>query len=200
MFPKISTSGVFHCRATTIGYSRGLIGSMKILLLVALCAIAPLSTPAFAQDGDPLRGKITELEGRARAAKEQGRPEELRDLMEQLHRLHLEMDGREVQRRIEELQKAGKHEEAEQLAHRVQEARGDAERRQHAAEAIKHLHAAGLHEQAAQIEQILRAHDQEQMQRAMGEMHEQMAKMARTIEELREQVSKLRGESAPRKE
>ncbi len=86
-------------------------------------------------------------------------------------------------------------------------------RMRHIAEAIKHLRAAGLNEPAERIEQMARAEQQqksaeggpavsreeiqramrdtqEQMQRALKDTHEQMAKMARAIDELREQVSK----------
>lgn len=203
---------------------------MKLPLLLTLCATVLLSTPLFAEESDPLRGKIKELEERAHTATEQGRADESRELMLQVRRLHAEMSEHEKQhgadnqpemmrRKIEELHKAGKREEAEQLERRLQAgaeperkaAGGDAERKQHAIEAIKHLHAAGMHEPAERIEQMLRAHDLEQMGRAMHEMqeqtqrafretHEQMAKMARTIEELQAQVARQRGEGGPRKE
>ena len=245
---------------------------MKILSLLALCAAALLSTPVFAEEADPLRGKIQELEARARTAKEQGRADESHELMQQVRRLHAEMGERERQRgggeelamakrKIDELHKAGKHEEAEQLEHRLREAgeqqgdrerkdgAGEAERRQHAMEAIKHLHAAGLHEPAERIEQMLHEQGgkseqvkrergekagrsgsedtspregQEQMQRALREVqeqtqramrevqeqsqralrdtHEQMAKMARAIDEVREQAGKQRGDGGHRKD
>jgi len=184
---------------------------MKTILLIAFCSVATLPIPVLGQEGDPLRGKITELEQRARAAGDQGRVEESRELTGQLHRLREEMNVREARHRIEEPHKAGKQGEAAQIEHRIEEARGDAERRQHALEAIQHLHLAGLHEPAGRIEQMLRAQDQEQMEQAMREMqeqtqralretHEQIAKMTRTIEELREQVGKLRGDGGPRKQ
>ena len=194
---------------------------MKLPLLLTLCAAALLSTPVFAEESDPLRGKIKELEERARTAKEQGRADESKELMLQVRRLHAEMSEREkqhgadnqpemIRRKIEELHQAGKREEAEQLERRLQ-AGTEPERKQHALEAIKHLHAAGMHEPAERIEQMLRDHDLEQMGRAMHEMqeqtqrafretHEQMAKMARTIEELRAQLARQRGEGGPRKE
>ena len=89
------------------------------------------------------------------------------------------------------------------------------ERMRHIAEAIKHLRAAGLNEPAERIEQMVREQQpkpegrekaaerdggepmqramremQEQVQRALKDTHEQMAKMARAIDELREQVAK----------
>ena len=234
---------------------------MKTSPLIAMCAAALFFTPVFAEENDPLHGKIKELEERARTAKEQGRADESNELIQQVRRLRAETGEREGQRgageklemakrKIDELHKAGKHEEAEKIEQRVRGAMekqgdggkkdgdGDAGRKQHALEAIKHLHAAGLHEPAQRIEQMLREHvekpersgaegavpreGQEQMQRAMREMqeqtqramhdlheqtqrslretHEQMAKMARAIEELREQAGKQRGEGERRKD
>ena len=122
-----------------------------------------------------------------------------------------------AKRRIQELHAAGKPDEAAKLEQRVREEMGKGEqpeRMRHIAEAIKHLRAAGLNEPAERIEQMVREQQKsegreksaardggEQMQRAMREMqeqvqrafketHEQMAKMAHTIEELREQVAK----------
>ena len=136
-----------------------------------------------------------------------------------------------VKQRIEELNAAGKHEEAETLAMRL---RGEMtqpgeqpERMQHIMEAVRHLRAAGLKEPAENLEKMAgelkkaqaggggqspKGEGADQMQRSMNELreqtsramrdmheqteralketHEQMAKMARVIEELREQVGK----------
>ena len=220
---------------------------MKILLSIALCAVALSFTPVFAQEGDALRGKIRDLEERARTAKEQGRPEEANELMQKAKRLRMEAGGGEgerggdknemVKRKIGELRKAGQNEEAEQLERRLhgamekrgdgKETGGDAERRQHIKEAIKHLHAAGLHEPAERIEQMLREQMEkmeptererrkdvdrsgpkgagpregdDQTQRALREAHEQIAKLARSVEELREQFSRQRAEGERRKD
>ena len=210
------------------------IAPMKLILLLTLFAAVPLTSPIFAEDRDPARGGGEKLEM--------------------------------VKRKIDELRKAGKHDEAERLeAERLGHGRREAgekrdgaarkegaldeQQRQHVGEALKHLHAAGLHEQAERIEQMLRgsgtqaehaarehrekaersgpeaaglreAHEQmqralremqeqtqralrdtqEQTQRALRETHEQMAKMARAIEELREQTGKPRGDGERRKE
>ena len=97
--------------------------------------------------------------------------------------------------------------------------RGGDERMQHIEQAVKHLRAAGLHEQAERLTQMVREqhgqpnrqpgqqggapHEQMhrelremqmQTQRAFRETQEQMAKMARVIDELREQVGKGRKE------
>ncbi len=210
-------------------------------LIIAISAAAFLPISLRAQEGDNVRGKLQELEQKARAAKEAGREDEAQAIMEKARRIHAEQDERQAQggdrmekmtSKIEELRKAGKPEEAEQLERRIREGsdkkrdgeKGSDERRQHIGEAIKHLRAAGLHEPAERIEQMAREHEkagtvngdprrekagartgeigaseqmqravrdmQEQTQRALRETHEQMAKMARAIEELREQVTK----------
>ena len=125
----------------------------------------------------------------------------------------------QVKRRIQELREAGKQDEAAQMEQRVREEMGkqgeQPDRMRHIAEAIKHLRAAGLNEPAEGLERMIREQQKsegrdksaaardggEQMQRAMREMqeqvqrafketHEQMAKMAHTIDELREQIAK----------
>ena len=111
-----------------------------------------------------------------------------------------------AKRRIQELHEAGQHEEADRLAKRLSEGTGHQgdphERMQHVAEAIKHLRAAGLNEQAENLEQMMRkmqqkpeGHEQagpreggDPMPRAMREMHEQMINMQRAIDELREVI------------
>lgn len=192
---------------------------MKIPLFLTLCAAALLSTPVFAEESDPLRGKIKELEERARTAKEQGRADESKELMQQVRRLHAEMiergDGDKLERakrQIEALHKAGKHEEAAQLERRLrgakqhsgdherQESGSEAERKQHAMEAIKHLHAAGLHEPAERIEQILREHKKEagQDSREKGERRgsegvnprEGQEQMQRVMHDMQEQTQR----------
>ena len=130
-----------------------------------------------------------------------------------------------AKRRIEELHAAGKHDDAVRLEQRLHEetaCQGEQpERLRHMAEAIKHLRAAGLNEAAERIEQMVREQQKqqkpegrekaaqregEQLQRAMREMHEemqralrdthdQMAKMAHTIDELREQVGRRKDQN-----
>ena len=122
-----------------------------------------------------------------------------------------------AKRKVQELRNAGKGEEAEQLERRIREGaekqrdggdkRRDAEhgggdeRQQHLGEAIRHLRAAGLDDPANQIERLARelgngkapAHEpqNEGTQRALRETQEQMVKMARAIDELRQQVERL---------
>lgn len=163
---------------------------MKLILLLALFAAVPLATPVFAEDRDPSRGGGENLEM--------------------------------AKRKIDELRKAGKQDEAERLEHRLRDAGKkhggparkedplDEQQRQHVSEAIKHLHAAGLHEPAERIEQMLRrpktneehaarehrenaersgpeaaglreAH--EQMRRAMRDMQEQTQRAMRDMQE-----------------
>jgi hypothetical protein len=225
---------------------------MKTSLLIPLCAAAVIATPVFAQEESEPRKRAQELEERAREAKEEGRPEQVRELMDQLRKLKQEAQGGDeeqardkklgrVKAEIEELHNAGKHEEAERLTRRLQEAmpksfkedrkeNPDAERRDHVMAAIKHLHAAGLHEPVQHLEQMLREMDargaarreavpemekalrqmeeqmqrsvremQERTERAMKETHAQMEKMSRTIDQLREQLARPRGEAERRK-
>jgi hypothetical protein len=123
---------------------------------------------------------------------------------------------------IGELRRAGKNEEAERLANELERAwnkhRGNIEKRpqgeaterfHHLMEAIKHLHAAGMIEQARHLEHAareMREHmdrqeqeggdkrprvDQasvQQVQREMNELREQMQKLAREMEQLREHL------------
>jgi hypothetical protein len=225
---------------------------MKNSLLLHLCAAAFIATPVFAQENAELRKRAQELEERARQAKEEGRPEQAKELMDELRKLKQEAHGGDeeqardkklgrVKAEIEELHNAGKHEEAERLTKRLEEAmpksfkedrkeNPDAERRDHVMAAIKHLHGAGLHEQAQHLEQMLHETDvreahgeaapemekalrqmqeqlqrtvremQERTERAMKETHAQMEKMSRTIDELREQLARQRGESERRKD
>jgi hypothetical protein len=199
---------------------------MRISRLLPLCAAALLSTPILAEEGDASRGRIKELEERAHAAKEQGRGDEAKEVMQQVQRLHAEMSERErrhgdsgklemAKRRIDELHKAGKHEEAAQLERRLREAGeqrgdaerkesgGDAERREHAKEAIRHLHAAGMHEPAERVEQTLREDSKkpEQGERKHGDKaarsgheggspQEGDERMRRAMGEMQEQVQR----------
>lgn len=168
---------------------------MKIIFLSALFVAVPLTTPVFAEDREPSRGD-----------------NEKRELAE---------------RKSDELRKAGKQDEAKRVEHWLREGgekHGDVPRkdgvldeqqRQHVSEAVEHLHAAGLHEPADRIEQMLRglgtkeehaarehrgsaaptgpeaaglreAH--EQMQRAMHDMQEQTQ---RALRETHEQMAKM---------
>lgn len=184
---------------------------MKLSPWIPLCALALFSANVFADEGDALKSKIKELEMRARGAKEQGHAEEAQELMQQVRKLSAELGEREkqrksgderekIQRKIEELHQAGKHEEAEQLGRQFQEMmrnQGERERHEHAMQAIQHLRAAGLHEPAERIEQLV---GNAELQRAVHEMQEQMGKMARAIEELRQQIGKPHAEGERRKD
>ena len=123
---------------------------------------------------------------------------------------------------IVELRRVGKNEEAERLANELERAwnrhRGNVEKRpqgeaterfHHLMEAIKHLHAAGMIEQARHLENAAREmrehldrHEQEggdkrsrgdqasvqQVQREMNELREQMQKLAREMQQMREHL------------
>jgi hypothetical protein len=206
---------------------------MKPSPLLSLCAAALIATPIFAQEKEELRKRAQELEERARQAKEEGRPEVAKDLIEQLRKLKQDAHGGDeekardkklahVKEQIDELHKAGKHEEAEQLTKRLQEptAKGDkegrkenpdAERRDHVMAAIKHLHAAGLHEPAERIEAMLRERDprtddgdaaehhaEAERARALGD--EAAANIATLRAQGREQEAQRRQKEAQRRE
>jgi hypothetical protein len=193
---------------------------MKTSLLLPLCAAAFVVTPVFAQENAELRKRAQDLEERARQAKEEGRPEQVKELMDQLRKLKHEAQGGDeeqardkklgrVKAEIEELHNAGKHEEAERLTKRLQEGLAktgkedrkenpDAERRDHLMAAIKHLHGAGLHEQAQHLEQMLRETDARaahgdaapEMEKALRQMQEQMQRTVREMQERTERAMK----------
>ena len=145
---------------------------------------------------------------------------EVREKMQKAKREIEELRAHGNHDEAQRLEERVRAEMQKQMAKRAQSERhGDAadagempDRMRHIAEAIKHLRAAGLNEPAERIERMAREEQQksrvgeqpvareefqramrdtqEQMQRALKDTHEQMAKMARAIEELREQVSK----------
>ncbi|MCX6980741.1 MAG: hypothetical protein NTV08_08315 [Verrucomicrobia bacterium] len=205
---------------------------MKISRLLPLIAIFATTSALLAQGPDKGRAQSEELMERARCAKAEGRGEETEDIMRKLK--HLEGELREgarkkgeprksdaVHREIEELRKAGKHDEAERLAQKFSSGGPGAphaeaqEKLQHIVEAIGHLCAAGLNEPAAALENVDRE-IKEQLGRhgalpepggkphpaapADGDVRVQMQKLAHAVEELRAQVQALRGEGGKKKE
>lgn len=146
--------------------------------IVTALALAAAVNAQEKKPGPPPEAQ--QLMERARQAKEAGRYDEARELAEKARQIgerhHEGKPGFEkgapermekVRHEIEELHRAGKHEEAERLEHRVKEAmehRKEApskgaegpEKLRHVAEAIGHLRAAGLNEQAEGLEKIAR--------------------------------------------
>lgn len=192
---------------------------MKISRLIIALSAATFITTANAQD---VRGKLQELEQQARAAKEAGRADEAQAIVDKIHRIkaeHKDGDGDKMEmakRKIEELRKAGKGEEAEQLERRIRDTgekrpngdvgrkeKGGDDRRQHIGEAIRHLRAAGLNEPARDLENLIREHDkmgkeegpqramrdmQAQTHGALRDMHEQSQ---RALRDTHEQIKKM---------
>lgn len=176
---------------------------------------------------EPKRNEIPEaqkLMERARQAKEAGRFDEAHELAEQAKKIgSAHRDGRpginggaperleKVRHEIEELHRAGKHEEAEQLKRRVAEAmehkrapepkrasapkEGDGPARlRHVAEAIHHLREAGLNEQAEGLEKIARGMHEQLEHREKEERSRNDGKPRPPANELRamqEQIAKL---------
>ena len=206
---------------------------MKISRLLPLIAIFATSAVGFAQGPDKNRAQVEELTERARRAKAEGRDEEAEDIMRKVKQLQGELregapqkpehdKAAGVRREIEELQKAGKHEEAERLAKKVfggdpggAHAEGP-ERLQHLLQAIEHLRAAGLNEPAASLEGVAREMKENLGRKGAlpesggkphpgapadgGDVRAQMQKLAHSVEELRAQVQSLRGEGGKKKE
>ncbi len=163
---------------------------MKTSNLSAIACLLLAST-TFAQDeGKPRReGEIRELMQNAEKAKAAGKMDEARELAEKARQLHgegprrgegaqrpaIKRDGAmnerlaNVKREIEELHRAGKHDEANKLRQSIEkhmrgehrEAQGEKSRQsegpaklRHLAEAIRNLREAGLPEEAARLEPI----------------------------------------------
>lgn len=186
---------------------------MKITRFLPLIAIFSTSAALLAQDPDKGRAKA---EGSGEAAekvirKGEGAPQKP------------EHDKTAAFRReVEELHKAGKHEDAERLAKKVSggapggsHAEGP-ERLHHLLQAIEHLRAAGLNEPAASLENVAREM-KEQLGRGgalsepggkphpgapsdAGDVRAQLQKLAHSVEELRAQLQALRGEGGKKME
>ncbi len=206
---------------------------MKISRLLPLIAIFATSAAVFAQGPDKNRAQVEELTDRARRAKAEGRGEEAEEIMRKLKQLQGELregapqkpehdKAAGVLRENEELQKAGKHEEAGRLAKKGAgggpggaQAEGT-ERLQHLVQAIEHLRAAGLHDPAASLEGVAREMKENLGRHGAlpesggkrhpgapadgGDIRAQMQKLAQSVEELRAQMQALRGEGGKKKE
>lgn len=190
---------------------------MKLIkhLSIALIAAATVSA-SHAQEGADIKARFKELEAQARAAKEAGRHDEAQAIMEKAKRMIAEKrDGEQggdklemAKRKIEELRKAGKNEEADQLERRVREAgekrrdrekekpagkvrdgeRGGDERMEHIEQAVKHLRAAGLHEPAERILQMARGQQNPQEHRPNPDGDAQQDQLRRALRETQEQT------------
>jgi hypothetical protein len=147
---------------------------MKASLFTILATFA-LATAAGAQESD--RPATEKLYEKAKQAEAEGRRDEAAELIKKAEKLASDPRGPEerkaaseeklarIRHEIGELHKAGKHEEAERLARRIEAAEsgqkpGPAaghetprpERLRHLRQAIEHLHAAGMHDMAENLE------------------------------------------------
>lgn len=176
------------------GFNRFVKPSIVSSLLVSLFAVGNF---ALAQDRERPAGEIDRLTQQGKEARAAGRNEEADAFIAKAKQLEGEAreEGRERERReregrnrkaeaqrrqIEELRRAGKHDEAQRIEgdlndfdrdrdrdRRPLRADGD-DRVRHVEEAIKHLHAAGLHEPAERLEGSARA----MRERAGNDPHE----------------------------
>ena len=160
---------------------------MKTSLLVTAAAAMVTALSLSAQSVDDIRAEAARIAERAGQAKREGRMDEARELGQQAEKLHRELREREggkdggdkaaaIKREVEELHRAGKHDEAERLQRRLSGmhahqghdkktagAEGP-QRLQHLVEAIRHLHQAGFGRQAEELEKLA-AHLKEEMMR-----------------------------------
>lgn len=195
---------------------------LNALMIGALAAIA---VAVSAEPGDAKKGEFGELMERARKAKEEGRYDEAREIAERIRKMrgmeekrgeHLKHDGarrpdlEHLKTKVEELNREGKHEEAEHLkkqamgefmAHRKEggppKVAGGDDRLDHVMEAIKHLRAAKLNEPAENLEQVAAKLREEMEVRKREEAAKHVTKKAGPgpaageLEALRHQVKEL---------
>lgn len=165
---------------------------MKTILLTTLAVAVLTSGTAFSQEGKPNpKEAIAKLMERAQDAKAAGRLDEARELASQAERIQHEL--RE--------QAAKKQPDGPPGKKGAPQGKGpEGERLQHVMQAVEHLHAAGLHEPAKNIEEIARHLKQELEERMKhehaavkskqeggAEKHKQHAE----LEELRQQMRRM---------
>lgn len=192
---------------------------MKLTSLITTGCLTAFALLAFVHAEEP---KPTDFLKRAQQAKADGKFDEAKELAEQARKLHggdghgeRKLDGEKkdklahMRAEIEELHRAGKHEQAEELRKKFmgdlmaqhhgpkkemphKEPGSGEERLEHLMEAIKHLRAANLNEPAESLEKLA-GHMKEEMaahKRAEQEQREH-PRAEGELRELREQVQKL---------
>ena len=214
---------------------------MKPIQLLPLFAAFVFVTGLQAQHPDQPRAEAEQLFEKAKHAKAEGRNEEADELTRRAKGLQSEpKEGNPskpgidklgmAKHEIEELHRAGKHEQAEQMERRLAETMrgkheqrtkgggGSPDRLAHVGQAIEHLRAAGLGEEAGHLEQVAHRMQEEmahrghesaggkpgaepmrEMQEHMQQLSGQLQKMARGIEELRGEVKDLHAQPAKKK-
>jgi hypothetical protein len=194
---------------------------MKPTLILPLVA-SLLLAGAQAQEPGKMRAKANELIEQAQRAKSEGHPDKAEELMRQAKRLQSESRETEkpkperakpeaMMREIEELNRLGRHEEAEQIKRRMVAEQGhgpkqpgpiagDRERLAHISQAIEHARVAGLREEAEHLEQIARLVKEEMGHREHGapggpagadQLQGAMREMREGMEELRVRTQKM---------
>lgn len=179
--------------------------SMKTIL--PLIVVLSFTGTGFAQEpkSNPKQA-IEHLMERARDARAAGRADEAKELAAQAEKLQHAMREHEGARRPEKHPEGhgpmpGKHPEAERMEHVMQ--------------AVQHLHAAGLHKPAEEIEGIARnmrreieermKHEQAEARgreghRNDGKPHPEMEEMRQQMRRMAEQIEKLQMEMKKRGE
>jgi hypothetical protein len=166
-----------------------------------------LACGGFAQESkENPKQALQSLMERAREAKAAGRFDEAKELAEQAEKLQRELQGHDG---VKKPQKHAEKHPGKDMPH----LKGpEAERLRHIMQAVEHLHAAGLHEPAKNIEEIaqnLRRELEERMKREQAEAHgkekhpgemkahaeleemrQQMRRMAEMIEQLQAELRK----------
>ncbi|MDZ4401859.1 hypothetical protein [Prosthecobacter sp.] len=138
---------------------------------------------------------LQSLMERARDAKAAGRLDEAKELAEQAEKLQRELQDHDG------VKKPQKHAEKHPGKDMSPFKGPEAERLQHIMQAVEHLHAAGLHEPAKNIEEIaqnMRRELEERMKHPgemkahaeLEEMRQQMHRMAEMIEQLQAELRK----------
>ena len=187
---------------------------MKTAFLLTIGTLVLPALIAMAEPKAKLNTDSQDLLKRAQQAKAEGRFDEARKLAEQLRKEHgfkrkehkgeSDAGKREklahLKSEIEKLQRAGKHQEAEELRKKFEGELRAAHKKGHPGEmpaearlehlmqAIQHLHAAGMKEPAGQLEQAAAKMREELAARH----HHEGAKQDSEVHALREQVEKLK--------
>ena len=191
---------------------------------------AVIATGSILRAEEPPRPDASQLLEKAAQAKSEGRYDEAKELYDKAQKLQNEARERDhkkpgadaskdekfanARREIEQLERDGKHEEAE---HRKQELHAAWERQHggdggaadrkgpdrfhHLAEAISHLRAAGLNDVAEHLEQQAKQmHEEFERQNGKNSEGDKFALIAGEVQKLREQVNKLTKEMAKLRE
>lgn len=155
--------------------------------ITTLIITIALASGGFAQEAKENPKKVLEnLMRQAGEAKSAGRMDEARELAAKAERLRDELQGHEGMKRPEK--HAEKHPGKEMVHFKTGP---EGERLQHIMQAVEHLHMAGLHEPAKNIEEIghnLRRELEERMKREQAEAHGKEGNHSGEMEEMRQQL------------